>query len=500
MVGTFMGPFDGSVVNIALPTLTGVFGVGITSVEWVVLAYLLTVSVFLLTFGRLGDMVGLKKVYLTGYVVFVLGSLACALAWSVWSLVAFRVVQAFGAGMLFAVGPAIVTRGFPVGERGKAIGFVTVSVAVGLAVGPTLGGLIIGLLDWRWIFLVNLPIGMGAFLLALLAIPGDRPHPQRFDPLGAGLSFLALFPLLLVLSQGQHWGWGHPVTLALLVAVAAAVLAFVVVERRVSHPMLDLSLFRNRLFSAATLSAVASYLVAATVMFIMPFYLMRVRGFPVEHAGLLLTPVPLMTALVGPLSGSLSDRIGSRFLSTAGLLVSAAGVASLSGLDRETSSEGIVVRLLVVGVGIGLFQSPNTSAIMGSVPRYRLGIASGVVATARNVGMVLGVSLAALVIAVREPYYLARLAGRTLPAEAADEAFLQAAQDAVLVAAVICLLGVVTSLTRGARVPPDDSRQPVGGAPPTGASAVEVQVEEERQSRETAFPPAAEEAQVGERA
>ncbi len=449
MVGTFMGPLDGSVVNIALPTLTRFFAVDITTVEWVVLAYLLAISTFLLTFGRLGDIVGLKPLYLTGFAVFAAGSAACAIAWSIWALVAFRVVQAVGAGMLFAVGPAIITRAFPAAERGRALGFVGISVSAGLALGPTLGGLLIAAGGWRLVFLINLPIGVVAFALALRVLSADKPHAQKFDPFGAVFSFLTLFPLLLALSKGETWGWGSPLVVALLAAAVIGGIVFVVAETRVAQPVLDLTLFRARLFSASVLSALASYMVTASVMFLMPFYLMETRGFSVAYAGLLLTPVPAAMALLGPVSGALSDRIGSRFLSTMGLLVSGAGVIAFTGLGRETGILGILVRLLLVGIGMSLFQSPNSSALMGSVPRNRLGIASGMVATARNVGMVLGVSLSALVLAVREPGYLRELSGTLTPEIAAKEAFLNAAHDAFWLAAGMCVLGAFASLVRG---------------------------------------------------
>ena len=454
MIGTFMGPFDGSVVNIALPRLTEYFRVPITTVEWVVIAYLLTISTFLFTFGRLGDMLGLKRVYLAGFVVFVGGSLLCSVASNVWVLVAARVVQAVGAGMLFAVGPAIVTENVPPQQRGQALGFVGISVAAGLAVGPTLGGLIIGALDWRWIFLINLPVGIVAGVLAYRVLPADTRTKQRFDPAGAAFSFLALFPLLLALSKGEAWGWGTPLVIGLVVTALLGAAAFIYTELHVAQPLLDLSLFRNRLFSAATGSATASYMVAATVLFIMPFYLIQVRGFSVQHAGLLLTPLPLMTATIGPFAGGLSDRIGSRILSTTGLVVSLAGVLSLITLSQTTPIWAVALRMGILGLGLGLFTPPNTSAIMGSVPRSRIGIASGTVATARNVGQVLGVSMAGMVLAVREPVYLAQLAGTMTPEAAADAAFLSAAHDAARVAAVVCVLGILASLVRGSGAAP----------------------------------------------
>jgi EmrB/QacA subfamily drug resistance transporter len=449
MIGTFMGPFDGSVVNIALPRLTEYFQVPVTTVEWVVVAYLLTISTFLFTFGRLGDMLGLKRVYLAGFFVFVGGSLACSLAPNVWVLVWARVAQAVGAGMLFAMGPAIVTKNVPPQQRGQALGYVGISVAAGLAVGPTLGGLIIGALDWRWIFLVNLPVGLVAGLLAYRVLPPDTRTKQRFDPAGAAFSFLTLFPLLLALSKGETWGWGTPLVIGLVVTSLLGGAAFIYTETHVAQPLLDLDLFRNRLFSAATASAAASYMVIATVVFIMPFYLIQVRGFPVEKAGLLLTPLPLMTALVGPFAGGLSDRIGSRVLSTTGMLVSLIGVLLLTTLSQTTPMWGVALRVGILGLGMGLFSSPNTSAIMGSVSRARIGIASGTVATARNVGQVMGVSMAGMVLAVREPVYIARLAATVTPEAASKAAFLSAAHDAAWVAAGVCVLGILASLVRG---------------------------------------------------
>lgn len=449
MVGTIMGPLDASVVNIALPTLTQYFGVPVTTVEWVVLAYLLAISTLLLTFGRLGDMVGHKKLYMAGFVGFTLGSLACALSWNIWALIAFRAFQALGAGMLFAVGPAIITQTFPAQERGRALGFVGIAVAVGLALGPSVGGLIIATLGWRWLFLINLPIGVVVVAMASRYLKGERPTDQRFDPLGAILSFTALFPLLLVLSKGEAWGWTSAAVIALLALFAASAVAFLLTELRVVQPVLDLRLFRVRLFSASVSSALASYVVTSSALFLMPFYLLRIRGFPIEQAGLLLTALPLTTGVIGPLSGALSDRIGSRLLSSTGLFLSTIAAASLSTLSLTTTMPGIMLRLGLLGLGMGMFQSPNSSAIMGSVPRNRLGIASGMVATARNVGMVLGVSVAGFVLSVREPAYLAE-ALRTMARAAAEKvAFLDAFHDAALAAAAVCVLGIAASLTRG---------------------------------------------------
>ena len=449
MVGTFMGPLDSSIVNVALPTLGNAFKVPITSVEWVVVAYLLVISTLLLTFGRLADMIGLKRVYIMGFGLFTVGSLACALSWSIWSLVSFRVLQALGAAMMFAAGPAIITAAFPPSERGRALGLMAIAVSAGMTVGPTLGGVIVGATTWRWIFLINVPIGIIASALSLKAIAGSAPKDQRFDPLGAILSFVAFFPLLLALSQGAEWGWASPAIIAMFALSVCAGAAFLVAERKVHQPMLDLTLFRSRLFSAGLLSAMASFVVTAGVLFTMPFYLQIAHGIGVTTAGLLMTPVPIGMVLCGPLSGALSDRIGSRVLCTAGLLVGGAAAFSLTHLSLNSGYPGIAVRLAMIGAGIGLFQSPNSSAVLGTVPVFRLGVASGTLATSRNVGQVLGVSLAGLVLAVRQPVYLRQLAPVLGSRLAAKQAFIHAAHDVAWLCVGVCLVGALLSLTRG---------------------------------------------------
>ena len=450
MVGTFMSPLDGSVVNIALPTLKATFDVPITTVEWVVVAYLLTISTLLLTFGRLADIVGLKRIYMAGFALFAAGSLACALSWSIWALVGFRVFQGFGAGMMFATGPGIITAAFPRHERGRALGLLGVAVAAGLAVGPSLGGAIVGFTSWRWIFLINVPIGAIGLLLAWRTLRSTPVHPQRFDPLGAILSFVALFPLLLALSQGPEWGWASVRIIILFVLSVVGGVAFVVAESRVREPVVNLKLFRARLFSLGNSSALLSFVVYAAVIFLMPFYMENSLGIKVETAGLLMTPVPAGIMLFGPASGALSDRIGSRFLSTLGLVVTAIAVFLLTGLTLHTSYVGIVLRLALVGAGLGLFQSPNTSAVMGTVAPSRLGIASGILATSRNAGQVMGVAFAAVMFAAREPVYLARLAPSLGEALATKSAFMHAAHDAAWVLVGFALLGAGLSLTRGA--------------------------------------------------
>jgi len=394
-----MSALDGSVVNIVLPVVRQGFGASVAGIEWVVTVYLLVVSGLLLSVGRLGDLRGHRTVYATGFLVFLLGSALCGLAPSVSFLVAARGAQAVGASMLFANSPAILTKSFPAEMRGRALGLQATMTYLGLTVGPSVGGWLTTALGWRAVFYINLPVGLVALALALRFVPRDDGHAdtEGFDLRGA-LTFTAgLVALLLALNQGHAWGWTSPATLTLLASAAALLAVFLVHESRVAAPMLDLNLFRSRTFSAAAASALLNYTCVYTVLFLMPFYLLQARGLTPAQAGLLLTAQPLLMALVAPLSGSLSDRVGTRLPSVMGMGIFGLGLFLLSGLDLSSSNGTIVGMLAVAGLGIGVFVSPNNSALMGAAPSHRQGIAAGILALARNVGMVVGVGFAGAV-------------------------------------------------------------------------------------------------------
>jgi len=439
-VGTFMGPLDSSIVNIAIPSLTKYFSVGITTVEWVVMAYLLTTSSLLLSTGRLGDMVGHKRIYIIGFLTFTAASALCGISGSVQQLVFFRVVQAVGATCMFSSSPAILTDAFPT-ERGKALGLISISVAIGLTVGPTLGGFIVHNFGWRWIFFVNIPIGIIVSIMAAFILKESKlPTVKRFDFAGATMAFLALFSVLLALSMGDKWGWRSSSTIGLLLAAVVFAAAFLYFENKVEEPMLDLSLFRIRLFTTANISALINYASLFIATFLTPFYLRDVFGESIQTTGLVLTVIPLFIGLVAPISGTLSDKIGSRMLSSLGLTINA---LALLGLSRTSVSTGILPVALFLGLfgfGAGLFQSPNSSAIMGAVPRHRLGIAAGMQATMRSVGMVLGVAMAGAIV------------GTYAPAGPADPHMASAIHIAFVSGSVIAGIGVVASLVRGGAV------------------------------------------------
>ena len=449
-VGVFMAVLDSSMVNISLPTITLALGTDLATVQWVVTAYLLTITSLLLSFGRLADIVGRKPVYIVGFVVFTVASGLCGAAQSVEQLIVLRAIQGVGAAMTMAMGPAITTAAFPPSERGKALGLNATVVAMGASLGPSLGGLLIRVLDWRAVFFARVPVGLLGIVLAVAVLreqhlPAER---QRFDLAGAGLLSLGLSALLLGLNRGQQDGWGSTSSVLLLTAFGALLVAFVALESRVAQPMLDLSLFRHRVFAAANTSSMLSFVANSGSVFLTPFLLTGGLGFGAAEVGLLMTASPLAIAVVGPISGWLSDRYGSRWLSSLGLLISCVGLLLLSRLGPGSSAVDVAASLAVTGVGGGLFQSPNNSAIMGSVSRDRLGIASGMLATMRNLGMALGVALAGAVYSTRSAHY-----GSGAPAAPGSGADLVASMgafhDAYLVAAAFAFIGVFTSLVRG---------------------------------------------------
>ena len=393
--GTFMSGLDGSITNTVLPVLTHALHGSVASVEWVVTIYLLVSSALVLSAGRWGDLHGHKPMYLAGFGVFILGSALCGLSPSIPILVAMRGVQALGATLLFASSPALVTLNFPARVRGQALGMQATLTYLGLSAGPILGGWLTTHFSWHAVFYINVPVGLLAFGLAKHFIPNDAPRTSsaKFDIPGAALFALGLVALLTALNQGHAWGWGSAGTLSLLAGAALLLTGFVGWERRAQSPMLDLGLFRSRSFSAASVSAMLSFVSLNGLLFLLPFYLITGRGLSAAAAGLVIAALPISMALVAPASGWLSDRVGTALPATTGMILLAAGTLLLSRLGPHTSLHLAAAALAVCGIGIGVFLSPNNSALMGSAPREQQGIAAAVRATSRNIGNVLGIGL-----------------------------------------------------------------------------------------------------------
>ena len=446
-VATFMSALDGSVVNTVLPVIAKEFGSNLASIEWVVTVYLLVLSGLLLSFGRLGDIRGQKRVFQLGFLLFLAGSALSGLSDSTVMLIVFRAFQALGGAMLSASSPAILTKNFPAKQRGQALGLQATLTYLGLTIGPSFGGWLADQLSWRAVFYINVPVAIAAFLLTLRFVPADPPSEgaEEFDRPGALLFLAGLVALLLALNQGPTWGWGSLPVLALFALSFVLLGAFLHLEQSLAGPMLDLSLFRSRLFSASTGAAVANYACVYCVLFLLPFYLIDGKGLTPGAAGLLLMAEPLVMAIIAPLSGTLSDRVPTWIPSTFGMGVLAGGLFLLSRLGAASTQLAVVVALAVSGFGIGAFISPNSSALMGSAPANRQGIAAGMLATARNVGMVLGVGFGGAVYTT----VLVRAGG-------GSAALFTAIRTSFLAAVGVALLGVILSSVRAVR---DDSRE-----------------------------------------
>jgi EmrB/QacA subfamily drug resistance transporter len=439
----FMATIDSSIVNISLATLEHRLDTNFALIQWVVLSYLLVITGLVLVFARLGDMLGKKRLYLIGFVIFTIGSALCGAAPNIGFLIGFRALQGIGAAILQALGIAIVTETFPREERGKALGIVGSLVSIGIAVGPSLGGLLIGTLGWRSIFLVNLPIGVVGVYLAWRFVPNILPQGrQHFDRLGAFLLTITLLCFSLGMTIGQRQGFSRPLVLGLLGASLVGLAAFVSAEQRTAEPMINLRLFRNPLFSINLYAGVSMFIVVSGSI-IFPFYLQNVRDYPIEKVGLMMVAFPVMLGLLAPVSGTLSDRFGTRGIALMGLILCCLASLAISTLHKDTPDLGFILRLMLLGAGIGMFQSPNNSAIMGAAPSTQLGVVSGLLATTRNVGQSIGLPIMGAIFATRT----AAIAGeRGIDlADAPARAIVGGIQAAYLFAAGLILLAALIS-------------------------------------------------------
>lgn len=451
VMGTFMAVLDSSIVNVALPLIAASFGVELTAVQWVVTAYLLVISSLLPLFGKIGDMYGRRRIYLLGFVIFTIGSLLCSLANSIWLLVAARVLQAIGASMLMSNSPAIVSVTFPGKERGRVLGMNGTVVALAAMAGPSLGGILVGLFNWQWIFYINLPIGIIAYLLGYYILPKEEQHSSgTFDFMGAALFAVGMTGLLVVLSQGEEWGWN---SLAIFITTIVSIIIlsiFVWNEGRATHPMIDLTLFKRWPFSAGNVSGLLSFMAMYSSSMLMPFYLHSVMLLTPTQIGLAITPFPLLMAIAAPVSGYLSERVSPVILTTSGLGILASGLVYLSTLNAQSVIWQVIIGQAVMGIGNGMFQSPNNNSVLSSVPVSKVGLASGISALMRNVGMVSGTAVAVSVFESKRQQELANVA--ILNNDAYISAFLSAYHVALLIGACFAGLGLIISLSRKGHV------------------------------------------------
>jgi EmrB/QacA subfamily drug resistance transporter len=445
LLSPFMGCLDGSIVNVALPTMAKELGVGLDSVQWTVSSYLIVVSALVLVFGKVADLLGKKRVFVWGFLVFGSGSLLCALAWNLPVLIAARSFQAIGAAMFMSSNQGIIATIFPPEERGRALGLMGTTVAVGTMVGPPLGGIMVELFGWPSLFLINIPISLFAFIAGAAKLPQEERKGSLagFDLAGAALFTLFVVGLFYYLLDGQSSGWAAPAELASLAAAALCLALFLRRERRVADPMLDLSIFRSGLFSASVLCVLLVFCSSFCVNIVQPFYLQDVLGLSPAMAGIILLASPLASGAIAPLSGYLADRVGGETLTVAGLLVELASLAGMSFLGAHSSPLWVALCLAIFGVGQGIFSSPNTKLIMAHAPHDKLGIAGSINALARNMGMVSGIAFAVSILYGVMSARLGYKVSGFVPGS--GEAFVAGMRIAFVSAA--CLMAVAIALT-----------------------------------------------------
>lgn len=457
-IGAFMGQVDASIAQMLLPRLEADFGARLSTVSWVAVAYLVTMAGFLPIFGRLADMIGRKLLYTGGFLLFVIGSGLCGLAPELPVLIAFRVLQAIGAAMLAANSVAIVVTAAGPERQGAALGIQAAAQAVGLSVGPMLGGLVLATLGWRWVFWINVPFGLVAAVIGWLVIPltGDLSRGERFDLTGALLIVPALAVLLAVINEAHVWGIVSSASFGAVLLTAILLTVFVRRERRRAAPLIDFALFRSRAYVAGNAAGLMSYAALFGVFFLMPFLFIRVYHDDALNAGLRLAIVPVAIGLVAPFAGGLSDRFGARLLTVAGMSVCLGGLAWLYfGLTTHTTSLLVVMPALgTFGAGLGLFASPNNNSIMASAPGRLTGEAGSLMNVVRSIGMSIGIAAAATLLSSR----LAALVGHAVSTvHAPPGTLLSAGRDDILlmiafaaIAGLISLVGPHGHLTQHA--------------------------------------------------
>jgi EmrB/QacA subfamily drug resistance transporter len=438
-LSSFLAPFMGSSVNIALPSIGHEFSMDAVLLGWVATAYSLVAAMFLIPFGKAGDIYGRKKVFTYGMAVYTLASLLCALATSGGLLIAFRVLQGIGSTMIFGTGVAILTSVFPVEERGKALGMNVAATYLGLSLGPVLGGLLTEHLGWRGIFVANVPVGLIVIALVLWKLRPEWAEAQgeRLDTVGSAVYALSLAAAIYGFSRLPA-----PLGIGLTLAGVLGLGLFVWWEMGTESPVLNVNLFRNNAaFTFSNLAALINYCATTAVGFLLSLYLQYIKGMTPRDAGLIMVAQPVVMAVLSPIAGRLSDEIESRTIASAGMGMTAVGLLLLVFLNEQTAFGFIIFSLIVLGTGYGLFSSPNINAVMSSAERRFYGVASAVLGTMRLVGQTLSMGIITLIFAL----YIGQveITPETYPL------FLTSVKTVFIISVVLCVGGIFASLARG---------------------------------------------------
>jgi len=442
-IGIFMSTLDGSILNIANPSIASDFGVSMQRVQWLVTAYMLVITASLLFFGKLGDRVGGQKIYTYGFMVFTIGSLFCAISPSLGLMTAARIFQGTGSSMMMATGLGITSNSFPPEERGRALGITGGIVGVGNMTGPGLGGLILASFHWPAIFLINLPIGLIGFLMAVKYLPTQPKNSanRQFDIPGTVL--FALAAILIVLSFSIK----KTPDLWLLGSSLLLFFVFYRLEKKGEQGLLDFELFKIRRFTDGNIMALVAYSIQPFVIFLMPFYLEGVLHYSTAQSGLTMSITPIAMAITAPLAGSLSDRVGSSRLTPLSFFLLGSANLFMSTLKADSPPILIGTYLALFGIGMGTFGSPNSNAILGAIPRFKAGYAGGFVSTVRNFSFALGTAISTGLFTL--------LYSSSLENSSQGMAYVSATHTVYCIAALICLVGMIFAIVSWKKEKPE---------------------------------------------
>lgn len=458
LIMTFMVTLDGSIVNVALPVMSGELNASMGDIEWVASIYLVITCATILIFGRLGDMIGKVRIFQIGVILFTIGSLLCSISGTLPLLIGARVVQGLGSAAALANNQGIITESFPPDERGKALGFVSTFVALGSMTGPTLGGMILTVLPWTYIFLINIPVGVLSFLIGLRTLPNKKPaKPGRLDAKGSVLLLLSILLLFGSFTLLQN-GVSLPIIIGIIGGAVFLVL-FIMVEKRMDDPLVPIGIFKNKMFSLNLFTMLTAFIAIGANNIIMPFYLQDARQFSPGMAGLLMTVIPLITAVMGPISGTMSDHIGSELPTMIGLIFTTVGLALMTMLGIDTTIAVIILFLAVIAVGSALFQSPNNSLVMGSVSRDELGLVGSLAGLVRNMGMSVGITAGTSLLYSRMSDMAGYRVTNYIPGQ--PDVFLYGLRAVYIMLAVVVFVGALLTVIRFVYARRQDRKQVV---------------------------------------
>ncbi len=437
----YLTPFLGSAVNLALPAIGKDLGANAIGLGWVMSSFILSSAIFLLPFGRLADIAGRKKVFTAGIALFTISTLAIVFSFSLTYLIILRMVQGISGAMIFGTSMAIITSVFPAGERGRALGINVTAVYLGLSTGPVIGGLLTQYFGWRSIFAFLVPFGIAAFILIKTKIKAEWADSkgEKFDGRGSVIYGVTLFGVMYGFSKlPSAMGWTFLISGAILSAV------FVLFERKSGNPVFDVRLFfRNRVFAFSGMAALINYSATSAIGFFISLYLQYIKGFEARDAGLIMISQPLAMALLSPVAGRLSDKYDPGKIASLGMAFTAAGLLALCFLTPETPAGTIVLLFIILGTGFGLFSSPNSNAIMSSVEKRYLGVASGVVGTMRMVGQMFSMGIAMMILSL--------FIGKQTIDPSTYPGFIAGMKTGFVIFSILSVLGIFASLARNNR-------------------------------------------------